>query len=271
VVEYFGDTVFEFSLKKAIKTINPATGKTYLTPYVYKPYFVPLTDDELEQYEKETLRIAQAYSRTENGEYDELYKMLLMKRQNIVKNAQGKYDVFKRILDTLKVNHCLVYCSPQQITPVQHILNERNIIQHEFTMNEGTVPQKEYNNLSEREFLLKKFAEGVYDVLVAMKCLDEGVDVPPAHTAVILSSSGNPRQYIQRRGRVLRHYPGKKKATIYDIIVEPLFRVRESELLALEKRIFEKELKRYKEFAFDALNALECLSTIERMEEKCRW
>jgi superfamily II DNA or RNA helicase len=269
---YFGDTVFEFSLGKAIRTINPSTGQTYLTAYEYKPYFVALTNEELEKYEKETRRIAKTYYQTKKEEMEKLYTQLCIRRQKIVKNATNKYEAFEKILDSLdQVHHCLVYCSPQQIGRIQDILNKRNIIQHEFTMKEGTTPRQEYKGLSEREFLLKKFADGTYHALVAMKCLDEGVDVPQARTAIILSSSGNPRQYIQRRGRVLRHSPGKEKAVIYDIIVEPLLSgIMEPDLVSLEKKIFEKELKRYKEFAFDALNAMECLRRIEEIEKKYR-
>lgn len=268
--EYFGDTVFEFSLGKAIRTINPSTGQTYLTVYEYKPYFVTLTDEELERYERETQRIAKTYYRKKKEEMEELYTRLCVKRQKIVKNAINKYKAFEKILEDMgQVNHCLVYCSPQQMSRIQNILNKKNIIQHEFTMNEGTTPKQKYKGLSEREFLLQKFADGTYHILVSMKCLDEGVDVPQARTAIILSSSGNPRQYIQRRGRVLRHFPGKEKAVIYDVIVEPLLSgITEPDLVNLEKKIFEKELKRYKEFAFDAINAMECLRKIEQIEEK---
>lgn len=270
--EYFGNTVFEFSLGKAIRTVNPSTGQTYLTAYEYKPCFVALTDEELEKYEKETHRIARIYYQTKKEKMEELYTKLCVRRQKIVKNAINKYKAFEGILDSLgQVHHCLVYCSPQQISRIQNILNNRNIIQHEFTMKEGTSPKREFKGLSEREFLLQRFADGTYQALVAMKCLDEGVDVPQARTAMILSSSGNPRQYIQRRGRVLRHFPGKKKAIIHDIIVEPLLSdIMEPELAHLEKEIFEKEIRRYKEFAFDALNAMECLAKIEEVEERYR-
>lgn len=270
IFEYFGDTVFEFSLGKAIRTINPSTGQTYLTPYEYKPYFVTLTDKELEKYEKETQKIAKTYYQTKKEEMEKLYTRLCVKRQKIVKNAINKYNAFEEILkDMGQVSNCLVYCSPQQMNRTQDILNKKNIIQHEFTMNEGTTPKQEYKGLSEREFLLQKFSDDTYHVLVAMKCLDEGVDIPQARTAIVLSSSGNPRQYIQRRGRVLRHSPGKEKAVIYDIIVKPLLSgIVEPDLANLEKKIFEKELKRYKEFAFDALNSMECLGKIEKIEEK---
>ena len=77
----------------------------------------------------------------------------------------------------------------------------------------------QYGNISQREYLMEKFSEGVYQVLVAIKCIDEGVDVPNAQVAILMSSSTNPREYIQRIGRVVRRAPGKTEAKIYDFIV----------------------------------------------------
>lgn len=271
IFKYFGDTIFEFSLKKAINTLNPDTGKTYLVSYEYKPYFIELTDEELQKYEEETEKIARSYFKTNNKkEKNKLFTLLCIKRQKIIENAVNKYTAFKKILDEIsEIRDCLVYCSPQQIDTVQEILNERDVIQCRFTNREGTTSREGYDGISERQFILKKFAEGTYKALVAMKCLDEGVDVPPVKIAIILASTGNPRQYIQRRGRVLRHFLGKEKAIIYDIIVVPsLTSSINHQLLELERKILEKELKRYCEFADSALNTLECLNKIYNIEEK---
>jgi len=271
IFDYFGDTVFEFLLKEAINTINPSTGETYLTPYEYKPYFVELTDEELWRYEKETEKIAKTYQKIRDAEKrEELFSLLCIKRQNIIKNAINKYEAFRDIIDDIgQIKHCLIYCSPEQIDTVQDLLNEKGIIQHKFTLHEGTRPEEKYGRLSEREFLLRKFAEGAYQALVAMRCLDEGVDVPPAKMAVILASSGNPREYIQRRGRVMRRFPGKERAIIYDILVVPTLSGSINPYLEnIERRILEKELKRYKEFAYIATNTLECLNKIEDIEER---
>lgn len=271
--EYFGGTVFEFSLKDAINTINPATGLTYLTPYEYKPYFIELTDEELLNYQEETKKIAKLYGQAKNNkEKEELVSLLAIKRQKIIKNASNKYPILNKILNTLdRIEDCLIYCLPEQIDKVQEILMKKDIRQHKFTLQEGTKPDEKYGSISEREFLLKKFAEGTYQALVAIKCLDEGIDVPPARIAIILASSGNPREYIQRAGRVLRRYPGKEKAIIYDIIVIPtLSSSINSDFLELEKKIIEKEIRRYKEFAYNAINKLECLDSIGKIEEKYR-
>ena len=98
------------------------------------------------------------------------------------------------------------------------------------------------------------FTEGRYDALIAIKCLDEGVDIPSAQIGILLSSSANPREYIQRLGRILRNSPQKSHATIYDFIVVPSFIGVDNELSSLELQIFEKEYKRIYEIARYARN-----------------
>lgn len=262
IFAYFGDVVFEYSLKDAIDA-------GYLTPYIYRPHFTSLTPEELESYETETRKISKAYYRSKDEkEKDEIYTLLCIKRQKIIRNAINKLVVFKELLDELPgIRFCLVYCSPQQIRSVQEILSEKNIIQHKFTESEGTRADERFGGLSERDFLIKQFSSGTYHALVSMKCLDEGIDVPPARLAIMLDNSGNPREYIQRRGRVLRKYPGKERAIIHDIIVEPTIKSSTpKELGDLERKIITKELERYRDFAKIAQNAEECLKIMENIE-----
>ncbi len=264
IFSYFGDVVYEFNLKDAIDA-------GYLTHYLYYPFFTQLTPLEMERYEAETKKMSRMYySDINKDEKDNIFTLLAIKRQKIVRNASNKIYVFNSILDRIgEINHCLVYCSPQQIKEVQNILNKRGIVQHKFTEVEGTRPSVEFKGQTERDFLLSKFAEGFYQVLVSIKCLDEGVDVPPARMAIMLDNSGNPREYIQRRGRVLRTYPGKKFATIYDIIIEPILNAGVTkEVGDIERKIISKELLRCKEFASTAMNSVECLKIIEDIEEK---
>jgi len=183
--DYFEDVVFEFDLKKAIH-------HEYLCPYEYAPHFTDLTDEEISRYQEETARIAKAYYQTKDDEKkEEWFSLLCIRRQNIIKNAINKYNVFKKILRELgEIEHCLVYSTPEQIDTVQEILNDEGIIQHRFTQEEGTTPEKKYGGLSERQFLLQEFANGTYQSLVATKCLDQGVDIPQAKTAIILANSG---------------------------------------------------------------------------------
>ncbi len=271
IYDYFGETVHEFGLAKAVTSVNPATGRTYLTPYRYVPVFVGLTPEELEEYVEQTKAIGARYSRArDKPEIHEIVQRLLFRRADIVKNAQQKYSALSSILDDLGPSVCwtLIYCIHQQIDKVMQMLNESSIVAHRFTMDEGTTPETRYRGLSERDFLLKAFADGTYQVLVAMKCLDEGVDVPPARTAILMASSGNPREYVQRIGRVIRQYPGKSEATIYDIVVVPSFGRLPPELRAIERRIFSNELRRYKEIATIASNGAEAFSLVCDIQER---
>ena len=115
----------------------------------------------------------------------------------------------------------IVYCSPDQKDRVLNILSKYSIIAHKFTMDEGTKPLEKFGGLSEREIILDDFSKGNYQVLVAMHCLDEGVDVPAASKAIFMCSSNSSREFIQRIGRVIRRHPGKTHAEIYDLIVKP--------------------------------------------------
>jgi len=265
IYDFFKGEVFQFSLEDAINTINPATGKTYLVPYRYLPRFAYLSTDEIEQYAAKTKRIAKiARKASVDEEMNKCLELLLYARADIIKNAYEKYIVLERILDEIPnpIKWTIIYSSPQQIDTIMKIVNTRRIIAHRFTMEEGTTPIREYNNLSERDFLLKEFGEGNYQVLVAMKCLDEGVDVPPARISVLMASSGNPREHIQRIGRILRRYPGKNEASIFDIIVLPQVNDVPPDLREIERRIIRKELSRYEEIARVAINNAEALAII---------
>lgn len=270
IYDYFDGIVYTFSLRKAINTINPATGRTHLTPYRYMPSFVSLSPEELERYTKQTRAIGMRFSQAKD-EYlkDSLLERLLFKRANIIRNAQAKYEALESLLDRITpLKWTIIYCSPQQIDAVMGIMRERWIAAHRFTMEEGTTPDRRYDGLSERQFLLEKFAEGKYQVLVAMKCLDEGVDIPPARTAILMASSGNPRQYVQRIGRVIRRYPGKTEASIYDIIVVPGLTHLSSDISDAEWAIFEKEIRRYEDIATTAINSGESLKRIYDLQQK---
>lgn len=258
IYEFFNKTVFEFSMRDAIEKINPDTGETYLAPYEYYPHFVEMTPEEFYEYEQISKKIAVKYYQTKNDkDQQKYYDLLLFERSRIIKNAKNKMSEFEKIIDSTKsIKHALAYCSDtDSIEAVQKILNKKCIINHRFTQSESD---------DEREDLLKKFDADKYQVLVAIKCLDEGIDVPSTRTAIILASTTNPREYIQRRGRVLRRFPGKDKAIIHDFIVTPPEsilneRIR-SDIFNLERKILEKEFKRFKEFADLALNRLQALN-----------
>jgi superfamily II DNA or RNA helicase len=256
--------VYSFSLKKAMTTVNPDTGQTYLTPYKYHPIFVSLLPNELEKYAEYSKKISIAIPDTENPTPRELeyYHKLLVERSRITKNAAEKLEILIRLIPEYKHNgvfdHCLIYCSDgrdsddhtlKSIQRVVRELNSNNISNNRFTSEE---------NISTRNTILDDFSKGFVSTLVAIKCLDEGVDVPATRNAIIMASTGNPREYIQRRGRILRRYKGKDFAELYDFIVIP----RNASATKDEKQILISEYKRFKEFSDLSLNKEENNTTM---------
>lgn len=246
LLEYFGGVVYKFELGDAIPE--------YLTPYEYHPIVVEMTQEELEEYKKLSKKLASVAGSDETNE--EVFERLAMKRSRLVKGTENKYSALGRVLRGIgDPDHLLVYTNSQQIEHVQEILNEKGIIQHKFTYHEDD---------EERQTLLEGFDNGEYDALVAMRCLDEGVDVPSTRQAVLMSNSGNPMQFIQRRGRVLRQHPGKQQASIYDFIVVPT-RNPPERVIDSERNILIKELRRFEEFAAHAKNEHGARNTIEKV------
>jgi DNA phosphorothioation system restriction enzyme len=246
---YFGETVFAFPLEKAIGVS--------LTPYYYHPHLVPLTDEEMERYEELSAKIARLVNR-EDEEGQQALKMLLIRRAKLLNKAENKLTVLSELVDEQDViEHTLFYCAPGQIDDVLHLLGwEKGLLVHRFTAKEDT---------KERQQLLADFASGNLQALAAMKCLDEGVDVPSTRTAFILASSSNPREFIQRRGRILRKAPGKEFSIVYDLVAVPPMAwnaSQDSPAFQAERSIIRRELQRFKEFANPALNKHQALDVI---------
>ncbi len=253
--EYFGETAFTFPLEKAIGIS--------LTPYYYYPHLVPLTDEELEQYQELSTKIARlANSKDEKAQ--QALEMLLIRRARLMNNAENKLVALAELVDEQdQIDHTLFYCAPEQINEVVHLLGwEKGLLVHRFTAEEKA---------KERQTLLADFADGKVQALVAMKCLDEGVDVPSTRTAYILASSSNPREFIQRRGRILRKAPGKEFSVIHDLIAVPPTMAaaeRNSPTFESERSIMRRELQRFKEFANLALNKYQTLDVIWDMAKR---
>ena len=239
---YFGETVYEFSLDKAIEG-------GYLCPYYYHPHLVELTDEEFEEYEQLTERISRLYHQVDLNEPNEALERLLIKRATLLNRAENKLTKLVELLEdkTDSLHHTLFYCAPGRIDPVIDLLTNLGLRIAKFTAEES---------IGERQEILEMFASGHLQALVAMKCLDEGVDVPSTQTAYILASSSNPKEFIQRRGRILRRFPDKKHAEIHDLIAVPPLAYQQypSDTFSAERKILERELKRFNEFAGTALN-----------------
>ena len=247
---YFGETIYEFPLDKAIE-------KGYLCPYYYHPHLVELTDEEFEEYKHLTERISKLYHNIDLDESNEAFERLLIKRATLLNRAENKLAKLAELLEdnTDSLHHALFYCAPRRIEPVIDLLTDLGIRIAKFTAEESAV---------ERQELLEMFASGHLRALVAMKCLDEGVDVPSTQTAYILASSSNPKEFIQRRGRILRRAHGKDHAEIHDFIVVPSAEHRQysDETFEVDRKIVERELRRFNEFAGMALNKFQARDSI---------
>ena len=259
IYKYFKKEVYTFSLRDAINKINPDTGETFLTPYYYHPIFVTLTEAELKLYSEINSKVARCLpqNRELTPEEVRLFHMLLLKRARVIKNASRKLEKLVELIPKFKdegiFDQCLIYCSDGRdsedgdVKTIQRVvreLNDNSISNRRFTSRE---------KMDDRKIILDDFASGSVSTIVAIKCLDEGVDVPATKNAIIMASTGNPREYIQRRGRILRRFKGKEYSVLFDFVVIP----GNDEPSAEEVQIVQSEYTRYKEFSDLSLNKSE--------------
>lgn len=264
IYDYFKKDVYEFSLKEAID-------KEFLTQYYYYPIFVYLDQDELIEYKKITKKILKYLDK--DGKLDlsnSQLSNLLIKRSRIVNLASSKVQKLKEIMlenKLCKENNILIYCAAgkkddedRQITQVCKLLgNKLDMRIRRFTSEE---------DMNERTMIVDEFKQKILQGIVAIKCLDEGVNIPCIETAIILSSSGNSKEFIQRRGRVLRNSPGKDFAKIYDFITLPYdIEKIDIEECSTDKSIVKKELRRAEEFADTCLNKSHAFNTIMEIKD----
>lgn len=251
---YFGEKpVYEMPLRKALKTEKP-NGELLLTPYEYKPRFVSLTDEEVERYRKFAKTMAR-YSNPQNFDPQRV-KNARLGASRIVKKAEAKAAALGDLLDELgeSLHFALIYCEDSdQMNTAREQLHSRGIFFGEITEAESS---------ADRQKVLSDFSNGYLDVILAMRCLDEGVDIPEARIGIILASSGNPREFIQRRGRLMRTSPGKHSALIYDFAVLATPEILEGTGL---NSIKDKELARIAEFSDDAMNAEAVVASVANL------
>jgi superfamily II DNA or RNA helicase len=242
IMDYFDGVVQPpFTLSNAIEA-----GR--LTPYFYHIHTAILTPDEQEDWKRETKKIAKQYARLKSGadgdpNSSEYLKQLQIKRASIVKEAWNKIYLTKNIMNQHyeSGDRWLVYCSEmEQLSAVADVLRQDgyDVLEYHSKM------------AGDRNQTLKYF-ESNGGIIVSIKCLDEGIDIPNATHALILASSKNPREFIQRRGRVLRKSDNKNFAHVHDAIVLPHNTDVESPVV----NILEGELSRAIKFAEDAVSA----------------
>jgi len=213
ILSYFGHNQFKYSTQDAIE-------EGYLAKYEYCPQICELRPHEYEEYADLTEQINQISARLSNTdknsnvqELEEQLKRLSIERARIRKKAETKPQVFGNLLDQHIPTPAIIFCEDtEQVDEIKAELEERSEDYEEYI-----------SQLSDEDLqrAYHKFENDMIDYLLAIRCLDEGVDVPGCQTAILISSNKSKRQFIQRRGRVLRRTASKQKAVIYDILTFP--------------------------------------------------
>jgi len=264
IFNYFGQVLQpEFTLKDAIE-------KGALAQYLYYPIFVNLTEDESFLYAKLTKRIGWALAQNNNLNNNESLTALLMRRSRLISVAKNKLIALKELMLKYQLkSHTLFYCGDGNVDNYNQDYSKQveavtRILGAELGYRVNTYTAE--TPLEQREKLRQQFEKGELQGLVAIKCLDEGVDIPIIKNAVILASTGNPRQFIQRRGRILRPHPDKEKAKLFDMIVMPPDLDRLT--WEVEKNLLKKELNRFIEFAQLADNSAEAIEQLSQITER---
>ena len=265
ILDYFGPVLQpELTLADAIR-------QKALVHYLYYPILVELTESETRKYSYLTKKIGWALSGEEKIEPNDALTTLLMQRARLIGAAANKLTALRELMmHRLDTSHTLFYCGDGAIEAGARRSNHRQLTETAkllgselgYRINTYTAATP----LAERERLRQQFESGELQGLVAIRCLDEGVDIPAIRHAVILASSSNPRQFVQRRGRILRPHPGKERATLFDMIVLPPDLGRES--LEVERNLLRKELKRFLEFADLADNAGEARVKLVQIQKR---
>lgn len=272
---FFGRKCIEYSLKRAIK-------ENKLTPYKYHPVVVTLNEEELEKYEQLSYEMSKCIITGKNGKLklSKHGEILALRRARIVAGAINKLDALREVIKPfVNDNNILVYCGATNVNVCTDTIDEEDVRQIEAVTR---ILGNEYNmrvakftadeKINEREEIKEKFQRGDrLQAIVAIKCLDEGVNIPGIKTAFILASTTNPKEYIQRRGRVLRKAPNKEFAEIFDFITlpRPLDTVSSLTLdqLNRDKTLVKNEIARIAEFGKLALNSMTAFELVWKIRD----
>jgi superfamily II DNA or RNA helicase len=257
---YFGEPCFSYTLEQAIGQC--------LTPYDYHVEFVELQDDEMDDWREISSKISELSWKIGAGFKDEYLENLFLQRRKILETASSKITALASLIDqadSRSLKYTLIYATdkdPEQLTEVNALLGQRRIKYHQLTAEETAKPKK----ASE---ILDRFQSGALQVLTAKRVLDEGVNVPEIMTAYLLASTTVKRQWVQRRGRLLRtcREIGKESATIFDLVALPPGLTSGGELDKDAKKIVESELDRVWEFARLSRNGAEAGGPFEAVEK----
>ncbi|MEN8879032.1 MAG: DEAD/DEAH box helicase family protein [Polaribacter sp.] len=263
---FFKDTppyTYSFGMEKALEF-------GFLTGYKYYPLIVELSEDEFEEYSEISKKLLKFFD-FEKGKFkdDPIVEILLLKRKNIIHKATNKLDLFSSIIKEIIKNKKdkFVFAYIPEGNTLNNDGDTVKILNQYLRRIHNDYPKLKMNSYTSEdqnlEDILRGFEDGKIEVLFAMKMLDEGVDVPRAEVGIFASSTGNPRQFIQRRGRLLRKHKDKAFATIYDMVVIPKLDSNLGELFNIEKNLVKNELNRVAYFASLAMNFYDSKEALE--------
>lgn len=251
LMAFFGGQVFNLPIEVAME-------RGFLVGYNYYPIYVHTTDQEEALFRQKSLQIAACFKNGICIDPDNLVK-LLRARLRILSMAQEKIDGIDELIQHIQEHHhFIVYCGDghlfdagtDEIRHIQYV--KRHLSTFGFKASQFTASE----TMSERMQLIDAFNNGEIDVLAAIRCLDEGINIPSIHGALILSSNDDYREFVQRRGRILRLFEGKEYANIYDVIVLPSNQT---------PKIAEIEFRRFYEYARLAKNSDDLLVELENI------
>lgn len=263
---YYGPIVASYTMQDALND-------DILTGYKYFIYPVSMNEDEGELYEQLSRQISGLYNKDKRtASEDQMLSNLIFKRSRLLDSLENKFETLEAVLNgRLTSKHTLFYCGSgssifsdedfddtssektKSIDRVTEILYKNNWNISKFTAEESH---------RERESILNNFKLGSIDAIAAIRVLDEGFDVPMCREAYITASSRNERQFIQRRGRILRKSPGKKEAIIHDFVIVP------DSQDAAYKALLTSELVRVREFYSVANNKGDIYEKVAQIIEK---
>ena len=240
LMEFFGGQVFNLPIEAALE-------RGFLVPYNYYPIYVYATEDEEDRFRYQTQKILSCFRGNVCINPDLLVKSL-RNRLRIIAMAEEKQSRIDEIVDRVTTqDHFVIYCGDGKLyadngEELRHIQSVKRVLTaHEIKSSQFTATE----NMADRMELVDAFNKGEISALVAIRCLDEGINIPSIKSALILSSNDDYREFVQRRGRILRKYNNKGHANIYDVIVLP-----SSGLVGWAKI----ELRRFREYGRLAMN-----------------
>lgn len=217
LMKFFGGQVFNLPIEKALE-------KGFLVPYNYYPIYVSATEIEEGLFKYHSQKIMSCFKNNSCINPDLLVKSL-RNRLRVISMAEEKQNDIDSIIDKIKESdHFIVYCGDGRLfddntgEEIRHIQSVKRVLTaHGYKPSQFTAQE----DMKTRMVLVNAFNKGEISALAAIRCLDEGINIPSIKSALILSSNDDYREFVQRRGRILRTYGKKEYANIYDVIVLP--------------------------------------------------